>query len=71
MPLKKPKQTAKDLLHKSSALEKDALTIIYGKDVNNKEINNLKKHIEKYYSNLEIDVINGGQEVYSYIFVLV
>lgn len=60
----------KDLLHKSSGLEKDALTIIYGKDVPQKEINNVKRFVEKNFSNLEVDVINGGQEVYSYIFVL-
>ena len=60
----------KDLLHKSSALEKDALTIIYGKDVNQKEVATVKKFVERNFSNLEVDFIDGKQEVYSYIFVL-
>ena len=29
-----------------------------------------KKYVEKNFSNLEIDVIDGGQDVYSYITVL-
>ena len=60
----------KELLHKSSASEKDALSIIYGKDVNVKEVNSIKKYVEKSFSNLEVDVIDGGQDVYSYILAL-
>lgn len=60
----------KDLIKIGGADEKDALTIIYGKDVNIKEVNTLKKFIEKNYDNLEVDVIDGGQDVYSYITVL-
>ena len=37
---------------------------------NIKEVNTLKKYIEKNYDNLEVDVIDGGQDVYSYITVL-
>jgi len=47
--------------------EKEIVTVIYGEGVNQKEINELIKHIEKNYSNLEVDVIEGNQEVYSYI----
>ena len=60
----------KDLIKIGGADTKDALTIIYGKDVNIKEVNTLKKYIEKNYDNLEVDVIDGGQDVYSYITVL-
>ena len=60
----------KDLLRHSGAAEKDSLTIIYGSDVNAKEVSTIQKHIEKNYENLEVDVIKGDQDVYSYIFVL-
>ena len=60
----------KDLLQKSKASERDALTIIYGKDVNAKEVNVVKKYVERSFDNLEVDVLDGGQEVYSYIFAL-
>lgn len=60
----------KDLLKLSGAKEKDALTIIYGKDVNQKEVLTLKKYVEKNFDNLEVDIIDGGQDVYSYITVL-
>lgn len=60
----------KDLLRQSGAASKDAVTIIYGKDANLKEVNQVQKHIERNYSNLEVDVVKGDQDVYSYIFVI-
>ncbi len=60
----------KDLIRIGGAAEKDSLTVIYGKDVSTKEIAQIRKHVEKYYENIELDVIDGGQDVYSYITVL-
>ena len=60
----------KDLLRQSGAAEKDAITIIYGSDANLKEVNQIQRHIERNYNNLEVDVVKGDQDVYSYIFVL-
>ena len=60
----------KDLLRASDALDKDMLTIIYGQDVNNKEVNELVKFVEKTFENLEVEIIDGKQDVYSYILVL-
>jgi len=57
----------KGLLKGAVTEEKEIVTVIYGEGVNQKEINELIKHIEKNYSNLEVDVIEGNQEVYSYI----
>ena len=34
------------------------------------KINEVVKHIERNYSNLEVEVIEGNQEVYSYILVI-
>ena len=60
----------KDLLRQSGAATKDAVTIIYGADANVKEVNQIQKHIERNYNNLEVAVVDGGQDVYSYIFVI-
>lgn len=46
---------------------KEIITVIYGADVGQREINELVKYIERNYDQLEIDVIEGNQEVYSYI----
>ena len=54
-------------LMKTDIREKDIITIIYGKDVDEEELAALTEHIEATYSNVEVDTINGGQNVYSYI----
>lgn len=60
----------KGLLKAKDISNKDIVTIIYGEGVNQKEINEVVKHIERNYSNLEVEVIEGNQEVYSYILVI-
>lgn len=63
-------EAVKSLLKSAVTDEKEIITIIYGADVNEKEVNDVKKHIQKNYSNLEVDVIEGNQEVYSYILAI-
>ncbi len=58
----------KELLAEAGADSKDIITIIYGKDVTEEELNELTSYIESNYQELEIDTINGQQDVYSYIF---
>ncbi|MGD9886808.1 MAG: DAK2 domain-containing protein [Bacilli bacterium] len=60
----------KALLKAGITEEKEIITIIFGQEVTQKEVNELVKFIEKNYSNLEIDVIEGNQEVYSYILAI-
>ena len=67
---KKRTDAVKGLLKSRDISEKDIITIIYGSGVNQKEINEVTKYIEKNYSNLEVEVIEGNQEVYSYILVI-
>lgn len=62
--------TVKNLLKSCVNEDKSLITIIYGKDTTLKEVNDLEKHIEKNYSNLEVVVIEGNQEVYSYILAI-
>ncbi|MGD9605209.1 MAG: DAK2 domain-containing protein [Bacilli bacterium] len=63
-------EAVKALLKAGITDEKEIITIIYGQDVTQREANELVKFIEKNYSNLEIDVIEGNQEVYSYILAI-
>jgi hypothetical protein len=52
---------------KADLSKKEIITIIYGKDVNEKELEEIKTFIGENYSDLEIDAIDGKQDVYSYI----
>jgi dihydroxyacetone kinase-like predicted kinase len=60
----------KGMLKAKDISDKDIITIIYGAGVNQKEVNELTKYIEKNYSNLEVAVVEGNQDVYSYIFAI-
>ena len=44
----------------------EIITIMYGKDVEKAEVDELTEYIEDEFG-LELDIINGGQEIYSYI----
>jgi DAK2 domain fusion protein YloV len=44
----------------------EIITIMYGKDVEKSEVDELAEFIEDEFG-LELDIINGGQEIYSYI----
>ncbi len=60
-------EATKALIDITDIREKDIITIIYGKDVDEEELAALTEYIEATYSNVEVDTINGGQNVYSYI----
>ena len=49
--------------------EKELLTIIYGEDVDEKEIKEVDKYISDN-SDFDYEIINGGQPVYSYLISL-
>ncbi|HHU21453.1 MAG TPA: DAK2 domain-containing protein [Acholeplasma sp.] len=63
-------ETTKRLLKESITPDKEIITIIRGKDADQREINNVVKHITKNYQNVEVDVVEGDQEVYSYILAI-
>ena len=56
----------RDLLSKMINEESEIVTIMYGKDVESNEIDELQDFIDEEFG-LEVDVINGGQDIYSYI----
>ena len=67
---KRRSEATKELLKNSINDDKEIITIIYGADVSEREVNELVRYVEKNYSNLEVDVIEGNQEVYSYILAI-
>ena len=67
---KRRSDTVKSILKKSNLEEKDVITIIYGKDVSEKQATECMKYIKKNYPNIEAEAIKGDQEVYSYFFAI-
>lgn len=43
------------------------VTVIFGKDVKEKDANNLIKKLENKYKDIDFDLVNGNQPVYSFI----
>ena len=44
----------------------EIVTIMYGADVNEGEVTEIEEFLSKNYS-VEVEVIAGGQDIYSYI----
>ncbi|TGB04883.1 DAK2 domain-containing protein [Halobacillus salinus] len=68
--------TDKDQLSAAKALlnqlidedEDEIITILVGEDVEEKEVAELEAYIEETFEDLEVEVHQGGQPIYSYIF---
>lgn len=52
-----------------SILDEDAeiLTLFYGKDVSDDEAKEIRDHVQALNSEVEVELINGKQDIYSYI----
>jgi DAK2 domain fusion protein YloV len=61
-------KVAEDLLSQMLDDDSEILTIIYGEDVSEEEVNQLKQFVEDNYPNVEVEIHNGGQPLYSFIF---
>ena len=61
-------KVAKDLLIKMLDEDSEILTIIYGEDVTEEEVNQLAQFVQETYEDVEIEIHNGGQPLYSFIF---
>lgn len=56
----------KNLVAKMVDESSEIITVMYGKDVDKNEVNELLSFVDETFG-LEVDVINGGQDIYSYI----
>jgi uncharacterized protein len=61
-------KVAEDLLSQMLDDDSEILTIIYGEDVSEEEVNQLKQFVEDNYPNVEVEIHNGAQPLYSFIF---
>jgi len=50
--------------------ESEIITIMTGKDAEKREIDKIRKYIENNYSHVEVEVIDGQQEIYDYLFAV-
>jgi uncharacterized protein len=65
---KDKENAAKDLLSQMLDEDSEILTIIYGEDVTEEEVSSLTQFVEENFADVEIEVHNGGQPLYSFIF---
>ncbi|PGL68034.1 DAK2 domain-containing protein [Bacillus sp. AFS055030] len=61
-------EAAKKLLQDMIDEDSEILTILYGQDVSEEEITKLVEFAEESFDHLEVEVHNGNQPLYSYIF---
>ena len=59
---------AEDLLSQMLDEDSEILTIIYGEDVSQEEVNKLTQFVEENYEDVEVEIHNGKQPLYSFIF---
>ncbi len=62
------KKAATGLLEQMLDEDSEILTIIYGEDVSEEDVESLQEYIEQKYGEVEVEVHNGKQPLYSYIF---
>lgn len=62
-------EAGKNLLEKMMDDETEILTILTGEDVNKEAVGTLVEYVENNY-NVEVEVHNGGQPLYSFIFAI-
>ena len=48
----------------------EILTILYGEDVSSEEAEKLEKQVNEKYPDLEIELYEGKQPIYAYIFAI-
>lgn len=61
-------RVVQDTLQRLSMQEYEMLTLYYGEDVKAEEAQETATRIKKQYSHLEIEIVDGGQPYYAYIF---
>ena len=65
--VKEKMDAAKKLVDNTVNEDSSVVTIFYGKDINDDEASELADYIQSKNEDLEVEVINGGQDIYSYI----
>jgi uncharacterized protein len=61
-------KAAEGLLEEMLDDDSEILTIIYGEDVSGEEVQTLTDYVEEHYGDVEVEVHDGKQPLYSFIF---
>ncbi|CAN7434472.1 DAK2 domain-containing protein [Rossellomorea sp. LjRoot5] len=61
-------KSAQSLLETMLDADSEILTILYGEDVSDEDVESLREYVEQRYEDVEVEVHNGKQPLYSYIF---
>ncbi|MGG3913181.1 DAK2 domain-containing protein [Rossellomorea vietnamensis] len=61
-------KSAQTLLETMLDADSEILTILYGEDVTEEDVESLREYVEQHYEDVEVEVHNGKQPLYSYIF---
>ncbi|WP_010282527.1 DAK2 domain-containing protein [Bacillus timonensis] len=60
---------AKDLLSKIISVDEDEIvTVIYGQDASEDDVNAIVEYLEEEFEDIEVEAHNGGQPLYAFIF---
>lgn len=60
--------TAKNLLEKLLDADSEIVTILQGEDAKDEDVQEIVTYIEENYGDVEVEIHNGNQPLYSYIF---
>lgn len=61
-------ETAKNLLNEMIDEDSEILTVLYGEDADKQELDQLTDYANQNFEDIEMEVHDGGQPVYTYIF---
>ncbi|MGZ4161363.1 MAG: hypothetical protein ACXVNF_11310, partial [Neobacillus sp.] len=61
-------KVAEDLLSQMMDEDSEILTILSGEDVTEEEVNTVAAFAEENFPDVEVEIHNGGQPLYSFIF---
>jgi dihydroxyacetone kinase-like predicted kinase len=61
-------KAAEGLLEEMLDDDSEILTIIYGEDVSEEDVQTLTDYVEEHYEDVEVEVHDGKQPLYSFIF---
>jgi len=61
-------KAAEDLLQQMLDDDSEILTILFGEDVTEAEVESIQGYIEEHFADIEVEIHNGGQPLYSFIF---
>lgn len=62
--------TVKALMDDMVDIDREIITVFYGKDADEEEIEQVIGYVKKLNPDIEVDLIEGKQEIYSYIFAV-